>query len=99
MMIFSQEAPKLEYTLHSALHKYRVNRVNFRKEFFRVDLETIREVVEQHHGVVEYVADAEALQYHESLDITEQDFEYLSQVALAAGVEDEDDDLDGADEP
>jgi DNA-directed RNA polymerase subunit RPC12/RpoP len=99
MMIFSEDAPRLEYSLHQALHKYRVNRVNFRKEFFRVDLETIRTVVEEHHGVVEYVADAEALQYRESLNISEEDFEYLAKVADAAGVEDEDDDLDGADEP
>ena len=54
MMIGSDDAPKLEYTLHQALHRYRVNRVNFRKEFFRVDLDTIRQLVEDHHGIVEY---------------------------------------------
>lgn len=98
MMIFAEDAPKLEYTLHRALHKYRVNRVNFRKEFFRVDLETIRKVVEEHHGVVEYVADAEAMQYRESLNISDEDFEFLARVAESSGIEDEDDDLDGMDE-
>jgi len=98
MMIFSDDAPKLEYTLHRALHQYRVNRVNFRKEFFRVDLATIRKVVEENHGVVEYVADAEALQYRESLNISDEDFEFLAKVAEAEGLEDEDDDLDGRDE-
>lgn len=98
MIIFSEDAPKLEYTLHQALHKYRVNRVNFRKEFFRVDLETIRAVVEKNYGVVEYVADAEALQYRESLNISDEDFDFLAKVAEASGVEDEDDDLDGMDE-
>ena len=75
-----------------------MNRVNFRKEFFRVDLETIREVVEEHHGVVEYVADAEALQYRESLNISDEDFEFLAKVADSMGIEDEDDNLDGLDE-
>lgn len=47
MMIRSDDAPSLESSLHKELHKYRVNRVNFRKEFFRVDLETIKAAVEQ----------------------------------------------------
>ena len=100
MMIFSEDSPKLERTLHQALHKHRVNRVNFRKEFFRVDLETIRTVVEKHHGVVEYVADAEALQYRQSLTISDEDAEYLARVEEAINVEDEneDDDLEGRDE-
>jgi hypothetical protein len=98
MMIFSEDSPKLERTLHQALHKHRVNRVNFRKEFFRVELETIRAVVEDHHGIVEYVADAEALQYRQSLTISDEDFEYLAKVEEAIGVEDEDDDLEGRDE-
>jgi hypothetical protein len=100
MMIFSEDSPKLERTLHKALHKYRVNRINFRKEFFRVDLETIRAVVEEHHGVVEYVADAEALQYRESLKISPDDVEYEAKIEEALSVEDEneDDDLEGRDE-
>jgi hypothetical protein len=77
-----------------------VNRINFRKEFFRVDLETIRAVVEEHHGVVEYVADAEALQYRESLKISPDDVEYEAKIEEALSVEDEneDDDLEGRDE-
>jgi hypothetical protein len=100
MMIFSEDSPKLERTLHQALHQYRVNRVNFRKEFFRVGLDTIRAVVEEHHGVVEYVADAEALQYRESLKISPEDPEFLAKVGEAIAVEDEneDDDLEGRDE-
>ncbi len=104
MMIRSDDAPKLEYSLHQALHKYRINRVNFRKEFFRVDFETIRTAVEkrlvEHRAAVEtFSPEAEALQYRESLNISDEDFEYLAKVAEAAGAEDEDDDLDGIDEP
>ena len=103
MMIRSDDAPKLEHSLHQALHRHRINRVNFRKEFFRVDLETIRETVEvrlaQHRAVVEtYSLDAVALQYRESLKISEEDFDFLAKVAEAQGLEDEDDDLDGMDE-
>ena len=98
MMIGSDDAPKLEYTLHQALHRYRVNRVNFRKEFFRVDLDTIRQLVEDHHGIVEYTADAEAISYRNSLEVS--DAELMTKITEAAAVEaeDEDDDLDGADE-
>ena len=46
---------------------------------------------------MEYVADAEALQYHESLSISEEDFEFLAKVAEASGIKDGDDDLDGVD--
>ncbi len=99
MMIYSEDGSKLEFKLHHALHKHRVNRVNFRKEFFRIDLDSIRAVVEEDHGVVEYVAHAEALQYRDSLSITDEDFEFLARVAELSGVEDEDDDLDGIDEP
>jgi hypothetical protein len=93
MTVFSEDAPQLERTLHQALHHYRMNRVNFRKEFFRVDLETIRQAVEDHHGVVEYVADAEALEYRESLRISDEDFDYLAQAAEASGVDDDDEEL------
>ena len=103
MMVTSEDAPKLECALHQALHKYRVNRVNFRKEFFRVGFETIREAVEErleeHRAAVEtFTVDAEALQYRQSLTISDEDFEFLAKVADATGVEDEDDDLEGRDE-
>ncbi|MCX7388635.1 MAG: GIY-YIG nuclease family protein [Planctomycetales bacterium] len=98
MMIRSDDAPKLECTLHQALHRFRVNRVNFRKEFFRVDLATIRKVVELHHGEVECFEVPEATAFRESLRIS--DDELMTKTAEAATVEDEDedDDLDGADE-
>ena len=46
MMIPCKDAPALENALHREFHKRRLNKVNFRKEFFRVDLGLIREVVE-----------------------------------------------------
>ncbi|MCA9227967.1 MAG: GIY-YIG nuclease family protein, partial [Planctomycetales bacterium] len=49
-VISSKDAPALEAKLHQALSDYRVNKVNLRKEFFRVDLETIVGHVRKHHG-------------------------------------------------
>lgn len=77
MMISSNDAPTLENTLHRELHKERVNKVNFRKEFFHTNIELIRDIVEKHHGKVDYVADPEALQYRETLEMSEEDYEFI----------------------
>lgn len=80
MMISCENAPSLENALHRELHHHRVNAVNPRKEFFRTDIEAIRAVVERHHGVVEYVADPEALEYRQSLTMSLDDKDYIEQV-------------------
>ena len=54
--------------------------------------------MKEHHGVVEYVADAEALQYRESLDISDEDFEYLVNVAETTGITDEDDEMEDSED-
>lgn len=91
MLIYSDDAPTLEHTLHKSLHRYRVNRVNFRKEFFRIDIDTIREVVERQHGTVEFEADAEALEYRSSLEISDEDFAFLENIADEQGIDFESD--------
>ena len=80
MMISSNDAPSLEFALHRQLHKSRINKVNPRREFFRTDVEAIYQIVEQHHGAVEYVADAEALQYRQSLTMSDDDEEFIERV-------------------
>ena len=77
MMISCDDAPALENALHRELHRSRVNRVNPRKEFFRSDVETIRRLVLQHHGEVDYIADPEALQFHESMQMSDEDAEFV----------------------
>ena len=89
MMISCQDAPKLENTLHRALHQRRINRVNLRKEFFRVTLDEIREIVERHHGEVSYQASAEALEYFESKNMSDEEFEFLSRQFAALPPEDD----------
>ena len=68
-MISADDAPALEAALHRRLNEFRVNRVNYRKEFFRVPLETIIDAVEAEHGNIDYQADPEALEYFESIEI------------------------------
>lgn len=68
-MISCDDAPALENALHSEMDKYRVNKVNLRKEFFRTDIDSIIKCVEKHHGEVEYVANPAALQYNRSLEM------------------------------
>jgi hypothetical protein len=80
MMISCTNAPQLENALHRALHKKRINKANPRKEFFKVDLTEIIKIVTEHHGVVEYKADPEALEYHQSLTMSEEDSLFIDQV-------------------
>lgn len=69
-MIFSEDAPALETILHQTFAKYMVNKVNPRKEFFKVPLEEIKKVVqENHNATVTFTMIAEAVQYRESLKL------------------------------
>jgi hypothetical protein len=66
-IIFSEDAPGLETALHRKFSDRRVNRVNERKEFFRVTAEEIEQVVRQHHGEVRFTLAAEAAEYRKTL--------------------------------
>lgn len=67
-MISCDDAPAFEKMLHDHLESYRINRINLRKEFSRVELGRIIDEVERPHGQVEYIADPAALQYLLSLE-------------------------------
>ena len=67
-LIFSDDAPKLETALHNAFADKRVNMVNGRKEFFRVNLEEIERVVRENYDkTVDFRYLPDAQQYRESL--------------------------------
>lgn len=73
-MIFSEDAPALENILHKTFRKFEVNKVNQRKEFFRVPLSEIEKVVtENHNATVMFTEFARAEQYRQSLLIAEQE--------------------------
>lgn len=69
-MIFSDDAPTLENTLHKTFHRNRINLVNERKEFFKITLDEIKNVIEESHDkTVEFKLTALAEEYKESLAI------------------------------
>jgi hypothetical protein len=74
-MIYCEDAPSLEKALHDEFNDRRVNRVNFRKEFFRVSLEEVRRAVGKHHGVVTFLTVPEAEEYRRSLGVEHHESE------------------------
>lgn len=71
-MIFSEDAPTLETTLHNTFKNHQVNLVNPRKEFYNVSLDEIEKVVkENYNATVTFTHIAEAAQYRESIKIRE----------------------------
>lgn len=80
MMISSKDAPALETALHRQFGKHRLNRVNPRKEFFRLDLQEVHKFVVERHGEVSYVAAAPAAEYQQSVTMSAEDQKYIENV-------------------
>lgn len=73
-MIFSDDAPKLEKTLHRHFRNREINKVNHRKEFFRVNIDEIEHVVKtEHNNTVEFTKIAQAEQYWESKNLSDNE--------------------------
>ena len=74
-VIETDHAPMLEYKIHQQFLPMRMNKINLRKEFFRVGLNDIRQAVEKLEqgkdflGTVTWTEKAKAQQYYDSLDI------------------------------
>ena len=68
-MIWSDDAPALENMLHKKFALAQVNKVNFRKEFFRLSLDDIRSELEMSSLNVTWTIAAEASEFRESLAI------------------------------
>ena len=86
-MIYSENAPDLEQTLHRTLDSRRVNLVNMRKEFFAVSLSDIEEAA-QDHGSVEFTLAAEAEEYRKTLALREAQETGTDEPEVAAVVAD-----------
>ena len=65
--IFSDDAVGLEHTLHVELNERRVNKVNLRKEFFRISIDELEEMVYKHQPTAEFNRTMLAEQYNQSL--------------------------------
>lgn len=84
-MIYSEDAPALESELHKVFASCQVNRVNPRKEFFKVPLEKIAEEVKKRNANIEFTMLAEASEYLQSLAM-EKENKYID---IVETVEDE----------
>jgi hypothetical protein len=69
-MLYSEDAPALEKELHRKFDRESVNKVNPRKEFFRVSLAEIKQMVDT-KGItdIHWTMKAEAAEYRESIAI------------------------------
>jgi hypothetical protein len=68
-MIFNEDAPALETALHRHFLTAQVNKVNPRKEFFRVPVKIIREELDKLGIKAQWTMTSEAKEYRETLAI------------------------------
>lgn len=70
-LIFSENAFELESKLHEYFKKYKVNKVNGRKEFFKININEIKDkVLSEHNSTVQFIDEPKAIQYRETLRLT-----------------------------
>ena len=69
-LIFSYNAYQLETELHNKFSKKRVNKVNNRKEFFKVSIDDLeKELMNYKDLTIEFTKTPDAEEYNESLKI------------------------------
>lgn len=69
-MIFSSDAPELENMLHKHFADNAVNKVNPRKEFYKVDIDDIERVVkENYNDTVKFTKIPVAAEYRQSINL------------------------------
>lgn len=68
-MIYTEDAPALERKLHKKFIRLQMNKVNPRKEFFKISLTKIKQEIENMNINVKWTMKAEARRYRESLVI------------------------------
>lgn len=66
-IIYSDDAPALEYALHTEFETTRINARNMRKEFFRASLEEVEAAVRRLAPEATFFRDIEAQEYQETL--------------------------------
>ncbi|WP_262147283.1 DUF4041 domain-containing protein [Chryseobacterium foetidum] len=71
-MIFSEDAPALERQLHKKFLKSQLNKINSRKEFFKLQLTDLKDHVETLGIQCKWTLLAEATQYRETLKLEEE---------------------------
>lgn len=73
-LIFNYDAFQLESELHRYFDSYRINKVNMRKEFFKVPIESIEEKLKDYDELlIDFKKEADALEYYQSINIKNTD--------------------------
>lgn len=70
-LIFSDDAVGLESELHKKLSNHRVNKVNYRKEFFKTDIASLELLVEEIDPTAEFNTTMFAEEYNQTLALEE----------------------------
>lgn len=83
--IFSQDAVALESKMHEILNDRRVNKVNMRKEFFKISIDELEKIVDEIEPTAEFNKTMVAGEYRQSLS---SDSNYTNSYSI----DDEDDD-------
>jgi hypothetical protein len=77
-MIHSEDAPSLEKELHDMFELNRVNKVNYRKEFFSVPISEIKEKIDKMGFEPHWTMKAEAQEYRESVELRKRELEKVN---------------------
>lgn len=73
-LVFSEDAFSLESSLHTYFKEYRVNRVNKRKEYFKIPMNKIKEVLAKHKELTfDFNEYPDAYEYRDTLYIEEHE--------------------------
>lgn len=86
-IIYSDDAPTLERSLHAEFESTRINAQNYRKEFFRASLDEVETAVERLAPSAPFFKDIEAQEYRETLSRRQQQLESASKSGPAFPVE------------
>jgi hypothetical protein len=81
-LIYSEDAPALESALHKRFEVGRVNKANYRKEFFRANIAEVKRTVEELAPDAVFIEDAVAADYYKSKHIESitTDLELLDEI-------------------
>lgn len=72
-LIFSYNAFELEKELHTYFDEYRINKINSRKEFFKVSINKIEEKLEDYGDLTfDFNREAEAVEYYQTKQLEEE---------------------------
>ena len=77
---FSENAVQLEHDLHGALHSARFNKINLRKEFFKVTLDELEGFAYHYDPAAEFIRTMLAEQYKQSLSMDQPEDAYAEEV-------------------